>query len=34
MLNMTRWTPWNELGGLHRDLDAVFGRVFNEGARD
>lgn len=34
MLNMTRWTPWNELAGLHRDLDSIFGRVFGEtGAR-
>src|SRR6185503_15064399 len=30
MLNMTRWTPWNELAGLHRDLDSIFGRVFGE----
>jgi len=34
MLNVTRWTPWTELAGLHRDLDAMFGRVFGEtGAR-
>jgi HSP20 family protein len=33
MLNMTRWTPWNELAGLHRDLDSIFGRAFGEGAR-
>jgi len=30
MLNMTRWTPWTELAGLHRDLDSMFGRVFGE----
>ena len=30
MLNMTRWTPWTELAGLHRDLDSIFGRVFGE----
>src|SRR5688500_12581553 len=30
MLNVTRWTPWNELAGLHRDLDSIFGRVFGE----
>ena len=28
MLGMTRWTPWNELAGLHRDLDTLFNRVF------
>jgi HSP20 family protein len=34
MLNVTRWTPWTELAGLHRDLDSIFGRVFGEtGAR-
>jgi len=33
MLNMTRWTPWNELAGLHRDLDSIFGRVFGETGR-
>lgn len=34
MLGMTRWTPWTELAGLHRDLDSMFGRVFGEtGAR-
>jgi HSP20 family protein len=27
---MTRWTPWTELAGLHRDLDSMFGRVFRE----
>jgi HSP20 family protein len=30
MLGMTRWTPWTELAGLHRDLDAMFGRAFTE----
>ena len=30
MLNVTRWTPWTELAGLHRDLDSIFGRVFGE----
>ena len=30
MLNATRWTPWTELAGLHRDLDSIFGRVFGE----
>lgn len=30
MLNMTRWTPWSELAGLHRDLDSVFNRAFRE----
>ena len=30
MLGMTRWTPWTELAGLHRDLDSMFGRVFGE----
>ena len=30
MLNLTRWTPWTELAGLHRDLDSTFGRVFGE----
>jgi len=34
MLGITRWTPWTELAGLHRDLDSMFGRVFGEtGAR-
>ena len=34
MPNLTRWTPWTELAGLHRDLDSIFGRVFGEtGAR-
>jgi HSP20 family protein len=30
MLNNTRWTPWTELAGLHRDLDSIFGRMFGE----
>jgi HSP20 family protein len=30
MLNATRWTPWTELAGMHRDLDSIFGRVFGE----
>ena len=30
MLNVTRWTPWTELAGLHRDLDSIFGRVLGE----
>jgi HSP20 family protein len=30
MLNMTRWTPWTELAGVHRDLDSIFNRVFGE----
>lgn len=33
MLELTRWTPWTELAGLHRDLDTVFGSVFGETAR-
>lgn len=30
MLGMTRFTPWTELAGLHRDLDSWFGRAFGE----
>lgn len=30
MLKISRWTPWTELAGLHRDLDAIFGRVFGD----
>src|SRR5436189_862376 len=30
MLNLTRWTPWTELAGLHRDLDSIFSRMFGE----
>jgi HSP20 family protein len=33
MLNMTRWTPWTELAGVHRDLDSLFSRVFGETGR-
>ena len=28
MLSMNRWTPWTELAGVHRDLDALFNRMF------
>ena len=30
MLGMTRWTPWTELAGMHRDLDSLFNRVFGD----
>jgi hypothetical protein len=30
MLGITRWTPWTQLAGLHRDLDSIVGRVFGE----
>jgi HSP20 family protein len=30
MLGMTRWTPWTELAGVHRDLDSIVGRLFGE----
>jgi HSP20 family protein len=33
MLSMTRWTPWTELAGMHRDLDSLFNRVFGESPR-
>jgi HSP20 family protein len=33
MLGMTRWTPWTELAGVHRDLDSLFNRVFGETVR-
>ena len=33
MLSMTRWTPWTELAGVHRDLDSLFNRVFGETVR-
>jgi hypothetical protein len=33
MLNMTRWTPWTELAGVHRDLDSLFGRAFGDTVR-
>ena len=26
MLSMTRWNPFEELTGLHRQMDHVFGR--------
>ena len=26
MMSLTRWNPFEELNGLHRDLDRVFGR--------
>ena len=32
MLGLTRWTPFTELSGLHRDLDSLFGRVFGDDA--
>jgi HSP20 family molecular chaperone IbpA len=30
MWGITRWTPWTQLAGLHRDLDSIVGRVFGE----
>ena len=33
MLGMTRWTPWTELAGMHRDLDSLFNRVFADTVR-
>ena len=30
MLGMTRWTPWTELAGVHRDLDSLFSRMSGE----
>jgi HSP20 family protein len=33
MLGLTRWTPLGELASLHRDLDSLFGRVFEETTR-
>jgi HSP20 family protein len=33
MLGMTRWTPWTELAGVHRDLDSLFNRVFTDTIR-
>jgi HSP20 family protein len=33
MLNMTRWTPWTELAGMHRDLDSLFNRTFGDTVR-
>ena len=33
MLGMTRWMPWTELAGMHRDLDSLFNRVFGDTVR-
>ena len=33
MLNVTRWTPWTELAGVHRDLDSLFNRVLGDTVR-
>ena len=33
MLNPTRWNPWSELAGPHRELDSIFNRVFGETVR-
>jgi HSP20 family protein len=33
LMKTTRWTPWTELAGLHRDLDSMFGRFFGDSAR-
>ena len=33
MLGMTRWTPWTELAGVHRDLDALFNRAVGDTRR-
>jgi HSP20 family protein len=33
MLGMTRWTPWTELAGVHRDLDSLFSRAFGDPVR-
>ena len=30
MWNPTRWNPWMELAGLHRELDSIFDHVFGE----
>lgn len=30
MLALNTWNPWNELADLHRDLDAVVGRMFRQ----
>lgn len=30
MLALNTWNPWNELADLHRDLDAIVGRVFRD----
>ena len=34
MLSMNRWTPWTELAGMHRDLDAIFNRAFGDTRRE
>src|SRR4051812_35817801 len=33
MLGLTRWAPFGELASLHRDLDSLFGRGFDETTR-
>jgi HSP20 family protein len=34
MLGMTtRWTPWAELAGVHRDLDSLFNRALGDAVR-
>src|SRR5437016_1137328 len=33
MLGMTRFNPWTEVAGLHRDLDSLFGCHFGTGAQ-
>jgi HSP20 family protein len=33
MPGMSRWTPWTEFAGVHRDLDSLFNRVFGETVR-
>jgi HSP20 family protein len=33
MLDLTRWTPWSELAGMHRDLDSLFSRTFGDTGR-
>ena len=33
MLGMNRWTPWTELAGVHRDLDALFNRAVGDARR-
>ena len=30
MLSMTRWSPFEDLGTLHREMDRVFGRYVRE----
>ena len=30
MLSMTRWNPFEELTGLHREMDRVFGRYVGD----